>query len=75
MILFDSAAPKIDRTTLKDLNVKAGQHIRFDVKVSGEPPATKTWFHNKARLETKDEVTVSYPGVSSQRVLLTKILM
>lgn len=53
-----AAPPRIDRTTLKDTHVKAGQHIRFDVKISGEPPPTKTWFHNKARVESKDELTV-----------------
>ncbi|XP_018789320.1 PREDICTED: twitchin isoform X17 [Bactrocera latifrons] len=45
------APPKIDRTNIKDVIIKAGQHVRLDIKVSGEPPATKTWFHNKARME------------------------
>ncbi|KRF85408.1 twitchin isoform X27 [Drosophila virilis] len=48
------AAPKIDRTNIKDITVKAGQHIRFDIKVSGEPPPSKTWFHNKARIDDDD---------------------
>jgi len=48
------APPKIDRTNIKDITIKAGQHIRFDIKVSGEPPATKVWLHNKARLENDD---------------------
>lgn len=46
------AAPKIDRTNLKDITVKAGNHIRLDVKVSGEPPPTKTWYLNKKKQET-----------------------
>lgn len=46
------AAPKIDRSTLKDLSVKAGQPIKIDVKISGEPPPTKTWFLNKERLDS-----------------------
>lgn len=40
------------------MTIKAGQQIRLDVKVSGEPPPTKSWFLNKARLESKDEVVV-----------------
>ncbi|KAH8269759.1 hypothetical protein KR018_000421 [Drosophila ironensis] len=48
------AAPKIDRTNIKDITIKAGQHIRYDIKVSGEPPATKVWLHNKARLDNQD---------------------
>lgn len=51
------APPKIDRTNIKDITIKAGNHVRYDIKVSGEPPATKTWFHNKARIE-EDEVTI-----------------
>lgn len=53
------AAPKIDRANLKDMTIKAGQHIRLDVKVSGEPPATKTWFLNKERLDhPRDDLNI-----------------
>lgn len=45
------AAPKIDRTNLKNMLIKAGQPIRLDVKISGEPPPSKTWFLNKERLD------------------------
>ncbi|KPU74929.1 uncharacterized protein Dana_GF19006, isoform G [Drosophila ananassae] len=48
------APPKIDRTHIKDVTIKAGQPIRYDIKVSGEPPATKAWLHNKARLNSDD---------------------
>lgn len=50
--------PKIDRTSIKDITVKAGNNIRYDIKVSGEPPANKTWFHNKARLASGDDLTI-----------------
>lgn len=52
------APPKIDRSTLRDLTVKAGIHVRLDVKISGEPPPTKSWFHNKARLEKGDNLQI-----------------
>ncbi|KAI5639981.1 immunoglobulin i-set domain-containing protein [Phthorimaea operculella] len=52
------APPKIDRTNMRDITIKAGQNIRLDIKVSGEPPPTKTWFHNKERLSTRDDLTV-----------------
>lgn len=52
------AAPKIDRTNLKDMTIKAGQHLRLDVKITGEPPPTKTWFLNKARIENRDDINV-----------------
>lgn len=43
--------PKIDRTNIKDVTIKAGQNIRYDIKVSGAPAPTNSWFHNKARIE------------------------
>uniref|UniRef100_T1GK41 Twitchin n=1 Tax=Megaselia scalaris TaxID=36166 RepID=T1GK41_MEGSC len=52
------AAPKIDRTNMKDIQVKAGQHVRLDVKVSGEPPPSKKWYHNKKHLDPKDAENV-----------------
>ncbi|WKY05591.1 hypothetical protein Q1695_006081 [Nippostrongylus brasiliensis] len=36
-------APKIDRSALKDLKVKAGQAIGWDVPVEGEPAPVVTW--------------------------------
>lgn len=45
------AAPKIDRTSLKDLTIKAGNHVKLDIKVTGEPPPTKTWYLKKIKLE------------------------
>ncbi|XP_059218729.1 twitchin isoform X21 [Stomoxys calcitrans] len=48
------APPKIDRSNIKDITIKFGAHVRLDIKISGEPPATKSWFHNKARIEGDD---------------------
>ncbi|PSN48991.1 hypothetical protein C0J52_03867 [Blattella germanica] len=64
------AAPRIDRSTLKDMTIKAGQNIRFDVKISGEPPPSKSWFLNKARLETKDEVSVDNEDYKSKLIVM-----
>ena len=46
-----SAAPEIDRTNLHDIKVKAGQMIKLDCKVTGEPTPTKTWFIQKEKQE------------------------
>lgn len=40
---FISVAPHIDRNTLADIKVRAGNMFEFDVKVTGEPPPTKEW--------------------------------
>lgn len=60
MFLNILVAPVIDRSTLKNLTLKAGQHVKIDVKISGEPPPTKIWYHNKARLESKENFNVEY---------------
>jgi predicted phage tail protein len=39
-------APKIDRSSLKDIVLHAGQSLKFDVKVIGEPPPKTLWFAN-----------------------------
>lgn len=36
-------APKIDRSALKKLKVKAGQQLAWDVPVEGEPVPVVTW--------------------------------
>jgi len=51
-------APRIDRTNLKNITIKAGTPLKLDVNVTGEPEPTISWFHNKARLETKDNINV-----------------
>lgn len=56
--LICSVPPRIDRSNLKDIVLKAGQNLKLDVKISGEPPPTKTWFLNKARLDSQDNMTI-----------------
>lgn len=36
--------PRIDRTNLKNVVVRAGKTIKYDVNIRGEPPPTVTWF-------------------------------
>jgi predicted phage tail protein len=64
-------APKIDRTNLKNVSIKAGQPFKFDINVIGEPAPTITWFQNKAHLETKDNMTVD---VESHRTKLSVLM-
>jgi hypothetical protein len=44
-------APKIDRTNLVQVRIKAGQNFNFDVGVTGEPPPTKKWTHSGKELK------------------------
>lgn len=36
-------APKIDKKNLKNITVKEGEPVLYDVKVLGEPPPDITW--------------------------------
>lgn len=63
--------PKIDRTNLKNMTIKAGQQFKFDVNVTGEPAPTISWFLNKARLESKDNVTLD---IDTNRTKLSVLL-
>lgn len=53
--LLRTVKPHIDRTNLENITVRAGQMIKFDAKVTGEPVPKKTWFINKARQEKDAE--------------------
>lgn len=50
--------PKIDRATFKDLVVKVGQTARFDVKISGEPPPTKTFSFDGTEVKAGGNITI-----------------
>lgn len=41
---FFPVKPRIDRTNLKNIVVRAGKTIKYDVNIRGEPPPTVTWF-------------------------------
>ena len=56
--MYIKAAPKIDRATMKNLTLKAGQIMKMDVKVSGEPPATKKWFIGTDSLENRSDIVI-----------------
>lgn len=54
---WQTVPPHIDRENLKDMTVRAGLSLAFDVKVVGEPQPTITWFFNDKPL---DEINVDH---------------
>lgn len=54
-----NAPPIIDRTNLGFLRVRIGEAIKFDVKVSGEPPADKVWELNKTVLKDSTSLSIT----------------
>jgi predicted phage tail protein len=53
-----SVAPRIDRKNLKDVTIRVGQAIKFDVDVAGEPPPTVVWHLNDDTLKGDDHTKV-----------------
>ncbi|KAJ8886792.1 hypothetical protein PR048_013004 [Dryococelus australis] len=53
--------PRIDRTNLKPIIVRAGKPIKYDVNIRGEPPPTVKWFQGEK--EVKSEGTVEIINV------------
>lgn len=51
-------APKIVRDNLQQMVVRAGQSVKLDVEVIGEPPPTCTWTFAGKPLESIDSVKI-----------------
>lgn len=58
---FKSLKPRIDRTNLKPICVRAGKPVKFDVDISGEPPPTVTWLLKD--VDVKDEANIEIINV------------
>lgn len=46
--------PRIDRSNLKPLLIRAGKPIRYDVNVRGEPAPVITWYQNDKELKPEE---------------------
>lgn len=53
-------APKIDRTNLIEIRIKAGQNFNFDVKVSGEPMPTTKWILSGREVKNDSRTKVQH---------------
>lgn len=53
-------APKIDRTNLIPVKIRAGQNFGFNVKVSGEPMPTTKWLIKNKELKTGEKMKVQH---------------
>lgn len=50
--------PRIDRTNLKPIVVRAGKPVKYDVNVRGEPPPTIKWFLQDKELSSEGNVEI-----------------
>lgn len=54
-------APKIDRTAIEEIKVRAGSNFQLNIPVSGEPPPTITWVFAGKPLESSERVKIENP--------------
>lgn len=54
-----AVAPKIDRTNLERIKIKAGQSFNYDINVIGEPPPTKTWTLKNKEVKSSDRIKIT----------------
>lgn len=59
VIRHKALKPRIDRTNLKTVIIRAGKPVKFDVDVRGEPPPEITWTlkNNPVKTEKNVEIT------------------
>lgn len=50
--------PRIDRTNLKPIIVRAGKVIKYDVDVKGEPAPEITWIHIDKEIKTEGNIEI-----------------
>ncbi|GIY64293.1 twitchin [Caerostris darwini] len=62
-------APQIDRKNLLDITIKAGQTIKFDVNIIGEPPPTKIWTINDVEIKPSDRIILNNEDYNTKLVI------
>lgn len=50
--------PRIDRTNLKNVIIRAGKSVKFDVDVRGEPPPVITWHVKEAEVKSDTNIEI-----------------
>lgn len=53
-------APKIDRTNLADIRIRAGNNFIFDAKIVGEPMPTTKWLMKSKEIKSGENVKVQH---------------
>lgn len=50
--------PRIDRTNLKPIVVRAGKTVKYDVDVRGEPPPEIKWYHAGSEVKSGENIEI-----------------
>lgn len=59
-------APKIDRTNLIEVKIRAGQSFAYDVKVTGEPMPTTKWLHKGKEVKSGPNCKVQHADYNTK---------
>lgn len=59
-------APKIDRTNLIEVRIRAGQSFNFDVKVTGEPMPTTKWLMRGKEIKNDSRTKVQHADYNTK---------
>lgn len=62
-------APRIDRTNLVEVRIKAGSNFNYDIKVSGEPAPTTKWQLNKRDVRPNERVKVVHADYNTKLIV------
>ncbi|EDW50927.1 GM26811 [Drosophila sechellia] len=54
IVKYKKLKPRIDRSNLKPLLIRAGKPIKYDVNVRGEPAPVITWYQNDKELKPEE---------------------
>lgn len=58
--------PKIDRTNLQPVRIKAGLSFNFDVNISGEPPPEKRWLLKKKEIKNSSVTNIRFSDYNTK---------
>lgn len=59
-------APKIDRSAIEEIKVRAGTDFQLNIPVSGEPPPTVSWSFQGEKLESSDRIKIENPDYKTK---------
>ncbi|PNF43664.1 hypothetical protein B7P43_G15461, partial [Cryptotermes secundus] len=58
LVKHKALKPRIDRTNLKPIVIKAGKMVKYDVNIRGEPPPTVKWFHGNDEVKSEGSIEI-----------------
>ncbi|KAJ9595175.1 hypothetical protein L9F63_013533, partial [Diploptera punctata] len=58
LVKHKALKPRIDRTNLKPIVIKAGKMVKYDVNIRGEPPPTVKWLQGDKEIKSEGNIEI-----------------